>query len=285
MFSSLLGVLLAKKPRKLGLFVVEEVHSSLVTWVLLKGKNKFAQFSFWKLTNMLVYLSGTGDSQCDSRQLIFARIIRDWNPNFYSTSGRFAWITRIFDSRKSPDSRESCEPIHASHATKLFILVLCRPQNTVLLDMQANTWNVPVFGGPHKFARDCLFLEVALVGVVFIPCWCLRDAWQRGSNHNNLPPPPGSELMVIWKGWFETVPCRATLATPFPPLCPRILGTRFTNYGLRMFWGELMVIWKGWFETVPCRAALNTPFSALCPRIPGTRFTSYGLRVSGKRTT
>ena len=28
----------------------------------------------------------------------------------------------------------------------------------------------------------------------------------------------------------------------FPALCPKILGTRFTNYGLRMFWGELMVI-------------------------------------------
>ena len=40
----------------------------------------------------------------------------------------------------------------------------------------------------------------------------------------------GSELMVIWRGWFETAPCRATLATPFPALCPRILGTRFTNY-------------------------------------------------------
>ena len=44
----------------------------------------------------------------------------------------------------------------------------------------------------------------------------------------------GSELMVIWKGWFETVPCRATLATPFSALCPRILGTRFTNYCLRV---------------------------------------------------
>ena len=32
----------------------------------------------------------------------FARIIRNWNPNFYSTSGRFAWITRISDSRESP---------------------------------------------------------------------------------------------------------------------------------------------------------------------------------------
>ena len=85
--------------------------------------------------------------------------------------------------------------------------------------------------------------------------------------------------MVIWKGWFETAPCRATPATPFPALCPRILGTRFTNYGMRMFWGELMVIWKGWFETAPCRATLNTPFSALCPRILGTRFTNYGLRM------
>ena len=78
--------------------------------------------------------------------------------------------------------------------------------------------------------------------------------------------------MGIWKGWFETVPCRAALAAPFPALCPRILGPRFTNYGLRMFWGELMVIWKRWFETVPFRATLNTPFSALCPRILRTRF-------------
>ena len=87
--------------------------------------------------------------------------------------------------------------------------------------------------------------------------------------------------MVIWKRWFETAPWRSTLATPSPALCPKILGTRFTNYGLRMFWGELMVIWKRWFETVPCRATLNTPFSALCPRFLGTRFTHYGLRVSG----
>ena len=94
-------------------------------------------------------------------------------------------------------------------------------------------------------------------------------------------PKSGSELMVIWKGWFETAPCRATLATPFPALCPKILGTRFTNYGLRMFWGELMVIWKGWLETVLYRSTLNTPFSALCPRSLGTRFTNYGLRVSG----
>ena len=33
---------------------------------------------------------------------------------------------------------------------------------------------------------------------------------------------------------FETVPCRATPNTPFSALCPRILGTRFTNYGLRV---------------------------------------------------
>ena len=46
------------------------------------------------------------------------RIIRNWNPYFYSASGRFARITRISDSRDSPDSRESCESIRANHATK-----------------------------------------------------------------------------------------------------------------------------------------------------------------------
>ena len=48
----------------------------------------------------------------------FARIIRNWNPYFYSASGRFAQMTRISDSRESPDSRESCESIRANHATK-----------------------------------------------------------------------------------------------------------------------------------------------------------------------
>ena len=48
----------------------------------------------------------------------FARIIRNRNPYFYSASGRFAGITRISDSRESPDSHESCESIRANHATK-----------------------------------------------------------------------------------------------------------------------------------------------------------------------
>ena len=47
----------------------------------------------------------------------FARIIRNRNPYFYSASGRFARITRVSDSRESPDSRESCESIRANHAT------------------------------------------------------------------------------------------------------------------------------------------------------------------------
>ena len=42
----------------------------------------------------------------------FARIIRNWNPYFYSASGRFVRNTRISDSRESPDSREL---IHANH--------------------------------------------------------------------------------------------------------------------------------------------------------------------------
>ena len=47
----------------------------------------------------------------------FARIIRNWHPYFSSASGRFARITRISDSRESPDSRESCESIRTNHAT------------------------------------------------------------------------------------------------------------------------------------------------------------------------
>ena len=52
----------------------------------------------------------------------FARIIRNWHPYFYSASGRFAWITRISDSRVSPDSRDSRESIRANHATKFCTL-------------------------------------------------------------------------------------------------------------------------------------------------------------------
>ena len=48
----------------------------------------------------------------------FTRIIRTRTPYFYSASGRFAQITRMSDSRESPDSRESYESIHANHATK-----------------------------------------------------------------------------------------------------------------------------------------------------------------------
>ena len=45
-------------------------------------------------------------------------------------------------------------------------------------------------------------------------------------------------VMVIWKGWFETVPCRLTLNTPFSALCSGILGARFTDCGLRVFWAN-----------------------------------------------
>ena len=64
-------------------------------------------------------LSGTGDSQRDSRESIRAHHSQ-LNPYFYSASDRFARITRISDSRESPDSRESCESIRANHATKIW---------------------------------------------------------------------------------------------------------------------------------------------------------------------
>ena len=63
-------------------------------------------------------LSGTGDSQRDSRESIRANHSQS-KPYFYSASGRFARITRISNSHESPDSRESCESIRANHATKV----------------------------------------------------------------------------------------------------------------------------------------------------------------------
>ena len=63
-------------------------------------------------------LSGTGDSQRDLRESIRANHSQ-LKPLFYSVSGLFARITRISDSRESPNSRESCESIRANHATKL----------------------------------------------------------------------------------------------------------------------------------------------------------------------
>ena len=54
----------------------------------------------------------------------FARITRNSNPYFYRASSRFARITRISDSRKSPDSRKSCESISMNHATKMSNMLL-----------------------------------------------------------------------------------------------------------------------------------------------------------------
>ena len=41
---------------------------------------------------------------------------------------------------------------------------------------------------------------------------------------------------------FIFMGARIFLTPLFPALCSRVLGTRFRNYGSRMFWGELMVI-------------------------------------------
>ena len=76
-------------------------------------------------TPILCYLpalSGTGDSQRDSRESIRANHSQ-LKPLFlqcvtHCASGRFARISRISDSRESPDSSESCESIRENHATK-----------------------------------------------------------------------------------------------------------------------------------------------------------------------
>ena len=70
----------------------------------------------WSVPNCQFLVARTIRNAIRANQ--FARIIRNWNPYFYSVSGRFARITRISDSRESPDSRESCKSIRANHATK-----------------------------------------------------------------------------------------------------------------------------------------------------------------------
>ena len=72
-------------------------------------------------TNLLVGILVARAIRNAIRANRFPRIIRNWNPYFYSASGRLARITRISDSRESPDSRESCESIRANHATKVGI--------------------------------------------------------------------------------------------------------------------------------------------------------------------
>ena len=75
-----------------------------------------------------------------------------------------------------------------------------------------------LWGASERVFQGCFFFFFLFGKVIFRGCVFL----------------PGSELTVIWKGWFETALCRATPNTPFSTLCPRILGTRFTNYGLRV---------------------------------------------------
>ena len=79
----------------------------------------------------------------------FARIIRNWNPYFYSASGRFARITRMSDSRESPDSRESCESIRANHATKRFTEL--RPPKS---GVSKRGWRTKGVGANPSHARD-----------------------------------------------------------------------------------------------------------------------------------
>ena len=92
----------------------------------------------------------------------FARIIRNWNPYFYSASGRFARITRISGSRESPDSRESCESIRANHATNSpetppeNTLVFCQGRFEAFQDQkpwQLETWqDSALFAPPGNWA-------------------------------------------------------------------------------------------------------------------------------------
>ena len=83
------------------------------------------------------------------------------------------------------------------------------------------------------------------------------------------------------KGRFETAPCRATLATPFPTLCPRILGTWFTKlrFASVMGWinGDLKkVIWD-------CSLQSDSEHPIFSPLSKHSRNTVYKLRFASLR--
>ena len=155
------------------------------------------------------------------------------------------------------------------------------PESTLHNSVKLMISFVPMGGPPRPFYQHNGFLIVHRRLRLFC---CGQGKFLRGDSHEicrKITAETGSELMVIWKGWFEAAPCREILATPLPALSPRILGTRFTNYGLWMFWGELMVIWKRWFETVPCRANLKHPIFS--PLYKNSRNTVYKLRFASLR--
>ena len=67
----------------------------------LPNDNKFRTIKFAKFPNFIVMDLVARAIRNAIRANRFARIIRNWNPYFYSASGRFAQITRISDLRES----------------------------------------------------------------------------------------------------------------------------------------------------------------------------------------
>ena len=152
----------------------------------------------------------------------FARIIRSWNPYFYSASGRFAQITRISDSRESPDSRESCELIRANHATKLGWDNFRRfwegnwqiPQNPLSVTLcleKANrterTQQLAQRGNPKQnhHAHPMIWPSAApshIVVMFFLACDSQRR--ERGTNWNCYCNWPFEPMCVIgWSFWLR----------------------------------------------------------------------------------
>ena len=89
------------------------------SWTYLDTKISAWSSPWWSSSSQPLSSSSTLENAWILQHLVARANIRNWNPYFYSASGRFAWITWISDSHESPDSRESCESIRANHATKL----------------------------------------------------------------------------------------------------------------------------------------------------------------------
>ena len=167
----------------------------------------------------------------------FARIIRNWNPYFYSASGRFARIIRISDSRESRDSRESCESIRSNHATKVtepnlrFPAVFCENRRSIKPHKFLSRFPWTLRTTAEDVGRKLLCLKEGLwlctwVESSVLPAWAsdLRcpnwnsgaENWKATKEYQNQR---GTKIRVF-RVWFRAPFLPPFFPSLFPPSFP-----------------------------------------------------------------
>ena len=179
-------------------------------------------------------------------------------------SGRFAQITRLSDSRESPDSRESCESIRANHATK---------HQTVKAVMKAARRYLDF----RLFCRFLTILGVASRNLSDAKATCL------GATHRAIPGVDGKPhdgfphfQSILFSSRIGVVPallCRRTTTTFLRHLVNKLRRTPAGNtltflarigitegaVAIRMYICRVRRYWS-WQEVVHPHQVINTTF-------------------------